>query len=76
LKGEIKMKKKILLEGMSCKHCVNHVTEALKEIGATDVEVNLDKKLATAEVREDITDEIIKEAIEEVGYEVISIEIA
>ena len=70
------MKKKILLEGMSCNHCVNHVTEALKEIGATDVEVNLNKKLATAEVREDITDEIIKEAIEEVGYEVISIEIA
>jgi len=76
LKGEIKMKKKILLEGMSCNHCVNHVTEALKEIGATDVEVILDKKLATAEVREDITDEVIKEAIEEVGYEVISIEIA
>jgi copper chaperone len=76
MKGDIKMKKKILLQGMSCKHCVNHVTEALKEIGATDVEVNLDKKLATAEVREDITDEIIKEAIEEVGYEVVSIEIA
>jgi copper chaperone len=74
MKGGIKMKKKILLEGMSCKHCVNHVTEALKEIGATEVEVSLDKKLATAEVREDITDEIIKEAIEEVGYEVISIE--
>ena len=70
------MKKKIILEGMSCNHCVNHVTEALKEIGATDVEVILDKKLATAEVREDITDEVIKEAIEEVGYEVISIEIA
>jgi copper chaperone len=76
LKGEIKMKKKILLDGMSCKHCVNHVTEALKEIGAKDVEVNLDKKLATAEVREDITDKIIKEAIEEVGYEVVSIELA
>jgi copper chaperone len=76
LKGEIRMKKKIQLEGMSCKHCVNHVTEALKEIGAKDVEVNLDKKLATADVREDITDEIIKEAIEEVGYEVVSIELA
>lgn len=70
------MKKKILLQGMSCNHCVNHVTEALKQIGATDMEVNLDKKLATAEVRDDITDEVIKEAIEEVGYEVVSIEIA
>lgn len=68
------MKKKIFLEGMSCKHCVNHVTEALNEIGAKDVEVNLDKKLAIAEISEDITDEIIKEAIEEVGYDVVSIE--
>jgi copper chaperone len=76
MKGEIKMKKKILLEGMSCKHCVNHVTEALKEIGATEVDVNLEKKLATAEISEDITDEVIKEAIEEVGYDVVSIEIA
>lgn len=31
------MKKKILVEGMNCGHCVNHVSEALKEIGAKDV---------------------------------------
>ena len=68
------MKKKILVEGMSCGHCVNHVSEALKDIGAKDVEVNLDKKLATAEISEDITDKAIKEAIEEAGYEVIGIQ--
>ena len=68
------MKKKILVEGMSCKHCVNHVSEALKDLGAKDVEVSLDKKLATAEISEDITDETIKAAIEEAGYDVIRIE--
>jgi len=68
------MKKKILVEGMSCGHCVNHVSEALKEIGAKDVEVNLDTKLATAEISEDITDEDIKAAINETGYEVVGIE--
>ena len=26
------MKKKISIEGMSCSHCVNHVTNALSEI--------------------------------------------
>lgn len=36
------MKKKILIEGMSCKHCVNHVYEALDEIRATDIKVNLE----------------------------------
>jgi len=68
------MKKKILVEGMSCGHCVNHVSEALKEIGAKDVEVSLDTKFATAEISEDITDEDIKVAIDEAGYEVVAIE--
>ena len=68
------MKKKILVEGMSCSHCVNHVTEALKEIGAKDVEVSLEKKLATAEISEDITDDAIKLAIEDAGYDVVGIE--
>ena len=67
------MKKKILVEGMSCSHCVNHVTEALKEIGAKDVEVSLEKKLATAEISEDITDDAIKLAIEDAGYDVVEI---
>ena len=68
------MKKKILVEGISCVHCVNHVTEALMQIGAKDVVVNIDKKLATAEISDNITDEVIKAAIEEVGYDVVQIE--
>lgn len=68
------MKKKILVEGMSCSHCVNHVTDALKEIGAKDISVNLDKKLATADIGDDITDEAIKVAIEDFGYKVVGIE--
>ena len=28
------MKKLISIEGMSCNHCTNHVTDALEEIGA------------------------------------------
>ncbi|MCJ7689951.1 MAG: heavy-metal-associated domain-containing protein, partial [Clostridiaceae bacterium] len=54
--------------------CSNHVSEALKDLGAKDVEVNLDKKLATAEISEDITDVAIKAAIDEAGYEVVGIE--
>jgi len=73
------MTKKILVESMTCSHSVNHVVDALKEIGLKDVEV---KKLVTAEVSENInaevspniTDEIIKAAIEEAGYDVIGIE--
>jgi len=70
------MKKKILVESMTCSHSVNHVVDALKEIGARDVDVkkNVAAEVSeniTAEVSENITDEIIKEAIEEVGYDVV-----
>ena len=67
------MKKKILVEGMSCGHCVNHVKEALEDLGATNVEVSLEKKTALAEVN-DLSDESIKAAIEDAGYDVAQIE--
>ncbi|MBU3159738.1 heavy-metal-associated domain-containing protein [Clostridium frigoris] len=68
------MKKKIYVEGMNCGHCVNHVSEALKEIGAKDVAVNLESKIATAEIGDNITDDFIKAAIEDAGYDVVKIE--
>ena len=67
------MKKQISIEGMSCGHCVGHVKEALKEIGATKVEVNLQGKYAVAEAGIEIEDSKIKEAIEEAGYDVVDI---
>jgi copper chaperone CopZ len=68
------MKKKILIEGMTCVHCVNNVVMALKHIGAKNTDVNLDKSFATAEISEDITDEAIKLAIKDAGYYVLGIE--
>ena len=68
------MKKKILVEGMSCEHCVKHVTEALKDLGAKDISVSLEKNLALAEIGDSITDEAIKAAIHDAGYDVVGIE--
>ena len=68
------MKKKISIEGMSCAHCVNHVKEALKELGADNIEVILDKKMATVDVKDAIDDKKIKLAIEDAGYDVVKIE--
>jgi len=68
------MNKKISIEGMSCEHCANHVKEALKEIGAENIEVNLDKKMATAQLKDDVEDKKIKLAIEDAGYDVVKIE--
>lgn len=69
------MKKKILVEGMSCGHCVNHVKEALMEMsGVTNVDVSLDDKTAIIEASIDVNDEDIRFAIDDAGYEVAGIE--
>jgi len=66
------MAKKILIEGMSCGHCVMRVTRALKELGLENVNVDLASKSATVEGT--ASDETIKNAIEDTGYDVASIE--
>lgn len=67
------MKKKLLIEGMSCNHCVAHVKEALEAVeGVSSVEVSLEDNCAIVEST--TADEILKEAIEEEGYDVVGIE--
>lgn len=67
------MKKKISIEGMSCKNCVAHVKNALEELaGVSEVEVNLEGKYALVETTE--SDDVLKAAIEEEGYDVVGIE--
>lgn len=67
------MRKKITVEGMSCKHCIAHVREALEELGGSEVTVSLDTKTAAADFSESVTDDSIKAAIEDAGYDVTEI---
>ena len=70
------MKKKIMIEGMSCGHCVNHVKGALEDIkGVTTVEVDLKGKFAIAELIDDVKDGDLKFAIEDAGYDVVKIDL-
>ncbi|MGM9934262.1 MAG: heavy-metal-associated domain-containing protein [Clostridium sp.] len=67
------MEKKIIIEGMSCNHCVSHVKEALSSIeGVLSVMVNLEGKYALVNVN-NVTDEALKDAIEDEGYDVVEI---
>jgi len=68
------MKKKILVKSMTFEHSLNNVVDALMEIGVRDVDIK--KIVVTAEISKNITDEIIKAAIEEAGYDVVKIETA
>lgn len=67
------MKKKILIEGMKCEHCVGHVREALEGLeGVTSVTVNLSENCAIVEAT--TSNEKLKEVIEEEGYDVVNIQ--
>ncbi|NLY67192.1 MAG: heavy-metal-associated domain-containing protein [Tissierellia bacterium] len=67
------MKKTMLVEGMSCNHCVMAVTNALKEVeGVSGVNVDLDNKKVEVE-GENLVDDKLREAVEEAGYDVVEI---
>ncbi len=57
--------------GMSCQHCVKHVTEALSELpGVVSVEVDLAGGKATLEIEEAYFNiDEAAEAIEDAGYD-------
>ena len=57
--------------GMSCQHCVKHVTNALQElVGVTDVEVSLESNSARVEHDGSVALEAMREAVVEAGYTV------
>lgn len=67
------MKKIMLVEGMSCGHCEKAVKNALGEVAGVS-SVNVD--LATKKVQvdgENLLDNLLKEAVEEAGYDVVEI---
>lgn len=67
------MKKTLLVEGMSCGHCESAVKEALGELtGVSNILIDLETKKVEVEGM-DLNDDIIKEVIEDAGYDVIEI---
>lgn len=73
--GGTEMKKTIAVEGMMCEHCVAHVKEALEKVeGVKSVKVNLKKKTAVVSMKEDISDDILVQAVVDAGYKVTEVE--
>ncbi|MDU5650433.1 MAG: heavy metal-associated domain-containing protein, partial [Clostridium perfringens] len=59
------------IDGMSCSNCVRHVEAALLDVDGVDVlEVEVGRAVVDTEVDEDT----LRDALEEVGYELVSIE--
>ena len=64
--------KTIKIEGMHCSHCTARVENSLKTLGLT-VSVSLESGTATVEGT-NITDATLRETVEDLGFDVISIE--
>jgi len=63
--------KTISVKGMSCQHCVNAVTKAIKGVeGVSDVQVSLDEGQASFKEEKPVNMETIKKAVQEAGYQV------
>ncbi len=60
------------IEGMMCQHCQAAVTKALEALEGTKAEVNLEKKEAYVETG--LEKEVLKKAVEDAGYQVLSVE--
>ncbi len=70
-KEEINNMKTMVIEGMMCMHCKAHVEKALNSIEGVTATVDLESKTAT--ISGDVADEVLKKAVTDAGYEVISI---
>ncbi len=69
------MKKTIKIKGMMCNHCVSTVKKALSAInGVEEVEVSLENGTAEVKAISTVTNEDLKNAIENVDFEVVSID--
>lgn len=73
-KGDKDMKKKVMMiEGMTCMHCVGRVQKALDGIEGVKAQVDLASKSAHVTVSEGITDAMLSDAVTEAGYDVVQI---
>jgi copper ion binding protein len=61
------------VDGMTCGHCVNAVTEEVKRIeGVTDVQIDLGSGAVTVTSAADLDRAAVQAAVEEAGYELRS----
>ncbi|MGP1597794.1 heavy metal translocating P-type ATPase [Peptoanaerobacter stomatis] len=74
-KSEVnKMKKIMYIEGMTCKHCKARVEKVLNELNGVTATVNLEEKTAVLEMDDNVDNDILKNTVEDAGYDVKNIE--
>lgn len=70
---QVVRQKTVMIEGMTCEHCKARVESSLNALDGVAAKVNLKKKTAVVSMERDVSDEQIKKAVENAGYEVVKI---
>jgi copper ion binding protein len=64
------MKIELSVDGMSCEHCVAHVTQALEGVaGVKSAKVSLRKKNAVVKCDDNVSVDALKAAVVDAGYQ-------
>ena len=70
-----KIRKTIFINGMSCGQCSKRVEDALKSVnGVKSVKVSLEEKKADIILKNDVDNNVLKNAVENVGFEVVNVQ--
>ncbi len=74
-KEEMTMTKTMKIQGMMCGHCEARVKKCLEAIPQVEMaEVSHEKEQAVVTLREAVEDDVLKKAVEEQDYQVVSVE--
>lgn len=65
--------KTLQIEGMHCENCQNRIEHAINKIDGAVCKVDLKKKTAKVSYSKEIDDELLKNTVSRLGYEVKSI---
>jgi copper ion binding protein len=61
------------VKGMTCDHCVQAVTKEISKLdGVTDIDIDLASGQVTVASEQALSDDAVREAVDEAGYEVTS----
>jgi copper chaperone CopZ len=60
------------IKGMSCGHCSARVEKVLNAIDGVEAKVDLETNSARVILNKEVSDEMLKNAVDGIGYEVIS----
>ena len=70
---EIMLEKTMVIKGMSCGHCSARVEKVLNAIDGVEATVDLESNSATVKLSADVSNEVLKNAVDGIGYTVVEV---